>query len=76
MYSFLADMRQRGLEPWLDGDGMINLSYEPDKAYFDYLKANKSLALLEFAVEVRTGIRLDLLAVGVKHFVKTDRSLT
>lgn len=65
MYSILKDMRQRGLDPWLDGEGYIHISYMPDSAYFAYLKQNKHLALAEIRIEESTGLRLDGLRLAV-----------
>lgn len=61
MFSFLVDMRRRGLNPWLDDEGYIRLAYRPDEAYFDWLKANKHHALTEFRIERAIGATLDKL---------------
>ena len=71
MHNLLVDMRKRGLKPWLDHEGHINLAYKPPDDYFAYLKANKRLALLEIAVEARTGVRLDLLCRDVSKHTNT-----
>jgi hypothetical protein len=62
VFSFLADMRKRDLNPHLEhsqSTPMIRISYRPEELYYDWLKANKRLALMEFEVERLLGIRLE-----------------
>jgi hypothetical protein len=59
VFSFLADMRQRELEPWLDHEGFIHIAYQPDTNYFAYLKANKAHALAEIRAEALLGVRFE-----------------